>query len=102
MGIRTLTEIPFAGKQVILRCDLNVPIKNGVITDDGRIRASLSTIKLLLESDCSIVIIAHLGRPKGEVKQELSLEPVAKLAALLDKKSNSVVRFLEYELAQIN
>ena len=87
MGIRTLTDLPFAGKQVILRCDLNVPIKNGVITDDGRIRASLSTIKLLLESDCSIVIIAHLGRPKGEVKQELSLEPVAKkLAALLDKE----------------
>ena len=87
MGIRTLAQLPFAGKQVILRCDLNVPIKNGVISDDGRIRASLSTIKLLLENDCSIVIIAHLGRPKGEIKKELSLEPVAKrLGTLLDKE----------------
>ena len=87
MGIRTLAQLPFAGKQVILRCDLNVPIKNGVISDDGRIRASLSTIKLLLANDCSIVIIAHLGRPKGEVKKELSLEPVAKrLGTLLDKE----------------
>ena len=87
MGIRTLAQLPFAGKQVILRCDLNVPIKNGVISDDGRIRASLSTIKLLLANDCSIVIIAHLGRPKGEIKKELSLEPVAKrLGTLLDKE----------------
>lgn len=87
MGIRTLAQLPFAGKQVILRCDLNVPIKNGVISDDGRIRASLSTIKLLLENECSIVIIAHLGRPKGEIKKELSLEPVAKrLGTLLDKE----------------
>jgi len=87
MGIRTLAQLPFAGKQVILRCDLNVPIKNGVISDDGRIRASLSTIKLLLDNDCSIVIIAHLGRPKGEIKKELSLEPVAKrLGTLFDKE----------------
>ena len=87
MGIRTLAQLPFAGKQIILRCDLNVPIKNGVISDDGRIRASLSTIKLLLDNDCSIVIIAHLGRPKGEIKKELSLEPVAKrLGTLLDKE----------------
>ena len=87
MGIRTLAQLPFAGKQVILRCDLNVPIKNGVISDDGRIRASLSTIKLLLDNDCSSVIIAHLGRPKGEIKKELSLEPVAKrLGTLLDKE----------------
>ena len=87
MGIRTLAQLSFAGKQVILRCDLNVPIKNGVISDDGRIRASLSTIKLLLDNECSIVIIAHLGRPKGEIKKELSLEPVAKrLGTLLDKE----------------
>jgi phosphoglycerate kinase len=61
-----------------LRCDLNVPIKDGLITDDGRIVASLSTIKKLLNANCSIVIIAHLGRPKGERKNELSLAPVAK------------------------
>lgn len=98
MGIRTLAQLPFAGKRVILRCDLNVPIKNGEIGDDGRIRSSLSTINILLESNCSIVIIAHLGRPKGEVKQELSLEPVAKkLASLLGKevKFSSQIRGLK-------
>lgn len=83
MEIRTLAQLSFAGKQVILRCDLNVPMKSGAITDDGRIRASLGTIKLLLENNCSIVIIAHLGRPKGEINQELSLEPVAQRLGIL-------------------
>ena len=83
MEIRTLAQLSFAGKQVILRCDLNVPMKSGAITDDGRIRASLGTIKLLLENNCTIVIIAHLGRPKGEINQELSLEPVAQRLGIL-------------------
>ena len=83
MEIRTLAQLSFAGKQVILRCDLNVPMKSGAITDDGRIRASLGTIKLLLENNCSIVIIAHLGRPKGEINQELSLGPVAQRLGIL-------------------
>ena len=61
-----------------MRCDLNVPIKDGVIADDGRIRASLATINKLLAGNCSIVILAHLGRPKGERKVELSLAPIAK------------------------
>ena len=78
MGIKTLAELNPQNTQVVLRCDLNVPIKDGVITDDGRILASLSTIKKLLEANCSIVIIAHLGRPKGERRSELSLAPVAK------------------------
>ena len=78
MGIKTLAELNPQNTQVILRCDLNVPIKEGQITDDGRIVASLSTIKKLLATNCSIVIIAHLGRPKGERKSELSLAPVAK------------------------
>jgi phosphoglycerate kinase len=78
MGIKTLAELNLQNTQVILRCDLNVPIKEGQITDDGRIVASLSTIKKLLAANCSIVIIAHLGRPKGERKTELSLAPVAK------------------------
>jgi len=77
MGIKTLAELNPQNTQVVLRCDLNVPIKDGQITDDGRIIASLSTIKKLLAADCSIVIIAHLGRPKGERKSELSLKPVA-------------------------
>ena len=78
MGIKTLSQLDLQNTQVILRCDLNVPIKDGLITDDGRIVASLSTIKKLLNANCSIVIIAHLGRPKGERKSELSLAPVAK------------------------
>ena len=78
MGIKTLSQLNPQNTQVLLRCDLNVPIKDGLITDDGRIVASLSTIKKLLNANCSIVIIAHLGRPKGERKSELSLAPVAK------------------------
>jgi phosphoglycerate kinase len=78
MGIKTLSQLDPQNTQVILRCDLNVPIKDGLITDDGRIVASLSTIKKLLNKNCSIVIIAHLGRPKGERKSELSLAPVAR------------------------
>jgi len=78
MGIKTLAELNPQNTQVILRCDLNVPMKDGAITDDGRIIASLSTINKLLAANCSIVIIAHLGRPKGERKSDLSLAPVAK------------------------
>ena len=81
---QALQSFDVAGKRVFLRCDLNVPLKNGVITDDGRIRASLPTIKTLIANGASIVIAAHLGRPKGEVKPELSLAPVAvRLAELL-------------------
>ncbi len=76
--MNSLASLDVAGKRVFLRCDLNVPISNGAITDDGRIRASLPTIKNLLERGASIVIGAHLGRPKGENKPELSLAPVAK------------------------
>ena len=87
MGIKTLAELNPRNTQVVLRCDLNVPIKDGQITDDGRIIASLSTIKKLLAANCSIVIIAHLGRPKGERKSELSLKPVAiRLGELLKIK----------------
>lgn len=85
MGIKTLAQLDLQNKRVILRCDLNVPIKDGVITDDGRIRASLSTMRKLLAKNCSIVIIAHLGRPKPDQKNDLSLAPVAKrLSELLE------------------
>ena len=81
-----LSTIDVAGKRVFLRCDLNVPLKEGVIKDDGRIKASLPTIQALLEKGASLVIAAHLGRPKGEAKPELSLAPVAKrLAELLGR-----------------
>ena len=79
-----LSTIDVAGKRVFLRCDLNVPLKEGVIKDDGRIKASLPTIQLLLEKGAALVIAAHLGRPKGEAKPELSLAPVAqRLSKLL-------------------
>jgi phosphoglycerate kinase len=82
-----LSTIDVAGKRVFLRCDLNVPLNEGVIKDDGRIKASLPTIQLLLEKGASLVIAAHLGRPKGEAKPELSLAPVAKrLAELLGRE----------------
>ena len=79
-----LSTIDVAGKRVFLRCDLNVPLKEGIIKDDGRIKASLPTIQLLLEKGAALVIAAHLGRPKGEAKPELSLAPVAqRLSELL-------------------
>jgi phosphoglycerate kinase len=87
MNIPTLESLDVRGKRVLLRCDLNVPLKDGSITDDGRIKASLPTIKYLVESGASVVITAHLGRPKGERKPELSLAPVAlRLEALLGRK----------------
>ena len=81
-----LDALNLRGKRVLLRCDLNVPLKDGVITDDGRIRASLPTINALIEAGASLVICAHLGRPKGERKPELSLAPVAvRLSELLQR-----------------
>ncbi len=89
--IKDLSSLDVAGKRVFLRCDLNVPLKDDgsgrrVITDDGRIRASLPTIKELLNRGASLVIAAHLGRPKGERKPELSLAPIAeRLSELLGR-----------------
>ncbi|MCX6438297.1 MAG: phosphoglycerate kinase [Actinobacteria bacterium] len=85
--MQDFASLELVGKRVFLRCDLNVPLKDGVIKDDGRIKASLPTIKALLEKGASIVIAAHLGRPKGEAKPELSLAPVAlRLGELLGKE----------------
>ena len=87
MSIKNFSEIIPQNRRVILRCDLNVPVKNGVIGDDGRIFASLSTIKELLDNNCSIVVIAHLGRPKGQINPDLSLQPIAKrLGELLNRE----------------
>ena len=87
MGIKTLSDLALQNKRVILRCDLNVPIKDGVIADDGRIVASLRNIRKLLDAKCSIIVIAHLGRPKGEPSKELSLAPIAKrLGELLNEE----------------
>ena len=77
--MRTLKDLPdIAGQRVILRCDLNVPLDGSRITDDGRIIASVPTIKELLARDAKVVIVSHLGRPDGEVNLKYSLEPVGK------------------------
>ena len=99
MGIKTLSDLTLQNKRVLLRCDLNVPIKDGVITDDGRISASLGTIRKLLDAKCSIIVVAHLGRPKGEPSIDLSLAPIAKrLGELL----NTEVEFSGEITGQIN
>lgn len=86
MRIRTLEELgDVAGRRVFVRIDVNVPLKDGVVADDARIRASLPTIRELLEGGASVVGASHLGRPKGAVKEELRLGPVAaRLGELLD------------------
>ncbi|WP_175955564.1 phosphoglycerate kinase [Schaalia sp. Marseille-Q2122] len=83
--IETLGDL--RGKRVLVRSDFNVPLKDGVITDDGRIRAALPTLNTLLEAGAKVVIMAHMGRPKGEVNPAFSLAPVAqRLGELIDAK----------------
>ena len=66
------------GKRVLIRCDFNVPLDGDTITDDGRIKAALPTLTQLVEAGARVVVMAHLGRPKGKVNPEFSLAPVAK------------------------
>ncbi len=88
MNKKTIKDMDLKNKKILVRCDFNVPMdeeKN--ITDNTRIVAALPTIKYLLENNCAIILCSHLGRPKGEVKPEFSLKPVAKeLSKLLDKE----------------
>ena len=88
MSKKTVKDIDLKGKKVFVRCDFNVPMdENRNITDNRRIVAALATIKYLLEQNCKIILCSHLGRPKGEVKPEYSLAPVAKeLSKLLGKE----------------
>ncbi len=87
MSKKTVKDIELKNKRVFVRCDFNVPMdENQNITDNTRIMAALPTIKYLLEQNCKIILASHLGRPKGEVKKEFSLAPVAKeLSKLLGK-----------------
>ena len=79
MSKKTVRDIDLKGKKVFVRCDFNVPMdENQNITDNRRIVAALPTIKYLIEQNCKIILASHLGRPKGEVKPEISLAPVAK------------------------
>lgn len=85
--MKSIDELDLNGKRVLIRCDFNVPLDGDVITDDGRIRAALPTLNKLLEKNASVVIMAHLGRPKGEVNPKYSLAPVAKrLGELLGRE----------------
>lgn len=88
MNKKTVKDIDLQNKKVFVRCDFNVPIdENGKITDNRRIVGALDTIKYLLEQNCKIILCSHLGRPKGEVKPEFSLAPVAtELSKLLGKE----------------
>ncbi|HEY5475642.1 MAG TPA: phosphoglycerate kinase, partial [Tepidiformaceae bacterium] len=86
IGKKTVRDIEVSGKRVLLRADLNVPMENGVVTDDTRIRESLPTLKYLLDHGAKVIVCSHLGRPKG-VDPAFSLAPVAgRLGNLLGRE----------------
>ena len=83
---KTVDDLQVKGKRVLLRCDFNVPLQDGVITDENRITAALPTIQKLVDDGAKVILCSHMGKPKGEPKPELSLAPVAKrLSGLLGK-----------------
>ena len=84
---KTVEDIDVKGKKVLVRCDFNVPLKDGVITDENRLNGALPTIKYLVENGAKVILCSHMGKPKGEPKPELSLAPVAKrLSEMLGKE----------------
>ncbi len=86
MNKKTITDIDVSGKRVLVRVDFNVPLQEGLVTDDRRIRAVLPTIEYLIEHNAAVILMSHLGRPKNQVVDELKMNPVAdRLAELLDR-----------------
>ena len=75
-------NLDLKGKKVLLRVDLNVPMENGAITETSRIEKIIPTIKLLLEKQAKIIIISHIGRPKGIVVEKMSLKPISELSLI--------------------
>ena len=102
--MKTITNLKLKGKRVLIRVDYNVPLNGGVVADDFRIRSSLPTIKHCLNEGASVILMSHLGRPKGRVVPELSLDPVAFcLEELLDMEvmfSNDCISEDAIELSQ--
>ena len=96
MDKKTLKDVELGGKRVVMRVDFNVPIKEGVISDDTRVTAALPSIRYVLEQGASLVLMSHLGRPKGKgYEAEFSLKPVADhLAKLLGKSVDDMFRII--------
>ena len=86
-------------KKVLLRLDLNVPLKNGFITDETRIDKILPIIKFLLEKNSKIIIISHIGRPNGKIYKDLSLKPVCEN---LEKKINKKIKIINYDIYKLS
>ncbi len=85
--IRSIDQMELKGKKVLIRVDYNVPLKNGVIMDDNRIRAAMPTVQYALDQGAALILCSHMGKPKGQVVPELSLKPVAvRLAELLGRE----------------
>jgi phosphoglycerate kinase len=86
MDKQTIRDVDVQGKRVLLRVDLNVPLSEGVVTDDTRIQAALPTIEYLLDQDATLILASHLGRPKGQIVDSLNMDPVARrLSELLGR-----------------
>jgi phosphoglycerate kinase len=87
MNKKTVRDVDVKGKHVIVRVDFNVPLKEGQVSDDTRIEAALPTIEHLLDQDAAVILMSHLGRPKGEIVDDLKMDPVAeRLSELLDRR----------------